>query len=184
MRLTAKSLLVLCHLLVFVTSTSIFPSVPLMLAFQSSLQPACLLPSASVLPGYDTLCPVLELACVTSESSHIAVGVPSPFIQTFCPRVFIFFACYWVQHKEKGGGYSVRMSVTQTDLIKSLKCAACGDYWPSGEQGVYRNTGNGNVRLKLWPFQRSILNFFFFLKSSNQLDKHSPKRNSNKQNRK
>lgn len=83
-RWTATSLLM---------STSIFPSVPLTLAFQSSLQPACLLPSACLLPGCDfadTLCPDLELACVTSEFTCISVGVLSPFIHAFCPWVFIF----------------------------------------------------------------------------------------------
>lgn len=87
-----------------------------MVAFQSSPQPAFPLPSVPLLPGYDladTLRPDLELACVTSESTCISVGVLSPFIHTFCPPVFIFsgLMASFLLDIEKEGGYSVQMSV-------------------------------------------------------------------------
>lgn len=134
---------------VSVMSTSIFPSVPLMLVFKLSPRTACPLPCMPLLPGYDladTLRPDLELACVTSESTYISVGVLSPFIHTFFPPVFIFsrLMASFLLDIEKEGFYRVQMFVlVQHRLIWSslcLKGARCGHYWRSGEQGEYRNT--------------------------------------------
>lgn len=134
--LAAMSLLVFCHLSVSVMSTRIFPSVPLTLAFQSSIQPACLLPS-HLLPGdgfADTLRPALEWGCVRSESDLHLCGcslLSSTLSALRSPSSGDSWLHFWLilttaqSKRRRRQRPDVRTAPTQTHLTESLHEACC-----------------------------------------------------------
>lgn len=103
-----------------------------MLALRSSRNPACMLLSASLLPGYDfaeILCP--ELAFVTSESTCISVGVLSPFRNAFCSLVFI------VNRLMASFLLDIDYSIVQRNEATVFRCPYCSNTDWSEEVSVW-----------------------------------------------